>query len=98
MIHGLRTYRVQRADRQPLVDFMLEALRSQGCEIIYCSGADQAPFVITFETRTGERIGIVVYAFLATRTPTRNRPVDERSFQVKYGGKGGYGGQNLHEI
>lgn len=48
---------------------------------------NRAPFVLTFETATGERMGVVAYAFLATRTPTQNRPQDERSFQVKYGGK-----------
>jgi len=32
-------------------------------------------------------MGVVAYAFLATRTETKNRPKDERSFQPKYGGK-----------
>jgi hypothetical protein len=32
-------------------------------------------------------MGIVAYAFRATRTLTRNRPTDERSFQIKYGDK-----------
>jgi hypothetical protein len=73
--------------RKPLLDFMLEALRAQGCRIIFASEPDHAPFVFTFETRTGERFGVVAYAFLATRTPTTNRPADERSFQVKYSGK-----------
>jgi hypothetical protein len=66
---------------------MLEALQSQGCRIIYASEPNRAPFVITFETLTGERMGVIAYAFLATRTPTKNRPDDERSFQVKYGSK-----------
>jgi Methylase-associated X1 len=87
MFKGPRTYRVQRADREPLVRFMLEALEAQSCRIIFASEPTQAPFVITFETLSGERMGIVAYAFLATRTPTKNRPKDERSFQVKYGGK-----------
>jgi len=66
---------------------MLMALETQGCRIIHCSEPNCAPFVITFETPTGERFGVVAYAFLATRTPTTNRPADERSFQVKYGSK-----------
>jgi len=53
---------------------------------------------MTFETPTGERIGIVAYAFLANRTPTKNRPPDERSFQIKYGSKEAYEGENLHTL
>ncbi len=40
-------------------------------------------------------MGVIAYAFLATRTPTKNRPEDERSFQVKYGSKLE---KNLHAI
>ena len=86
MILGLRRYPVQRAARAPLVDFMLDSLRASGCAILYASDASQAPFVITFETPAGERMGIVAYAFLANEAPTKvNRPQDERSFQIKYG-------------
>ena len=98
MLQGLRTYRVRRAARQPLQDFMLNALREQGCRIIHSSDPSTAPFVITFELSTGERMGIVVYAFLATRTVTKNRPADERSFQVKYGSKADYFHRNSHRI
>jgi hypothetical protein len=95
MFKGPRTYRVQRAGREPLVRFMREALELRGCRVIYASEPDQAPFVFTFETPTGERIGVVAYAFTATRTPTKNRPPDERSFQIKYGSKLE---NNLHPI
>jgi restriction-modification system family protein len=98
MIAGFRKYAVSRGARQPLIDFMLGALCEQGCRIIYCSEANTAPFVITFELSTGERLGIVAYAFLATRTLTKNRPEDERSFQVKYGSKAGYYTRNTHRI
>src|SRR5687768_1216793 len=73
---------------------MEEALRSQGCRIIRSSPPTQAPFKITFETPQGERLGIVAYACLATFTPTKNRPADEHSFQLKYGTKDG----ELHEL
>jgi len=66
---------------------MVSALEASGCEILACSDEHTAPFVISFETAAGERMGIVAYAFLATRTPTKNRPEDERSFQIKYGSK-----------
>lgn len=98
MIQGLRTYSVRPSARAPLLKFMTDALQRQGCRIIYCSEPSVAPFVITFEMSTGERMGVVVYAFLAKRTPTRNRPVDERSFQIKYGGKKDYYDENSHDI
>jgi hypothetical protein len=89
MLAGLQTFNVDGAARKPLVDFMLSALQSAGCRILHCSGERTAPFVIAFETAAGERMGVVAYAFLANRTPTRNRPADERSFQIKYGSKAG---------
>ena len=95
MFKGPRLYRVQRADREPLVRFMIEALHVAGCRVLYASEPTTAPFVITFETPSGERLGVVAYAFLATRTPTLNRPIDERSFQVKYGKKLK---RNVHKI
>ena len=98
MIIGWRSYGVQKASRQPLVDFMLDGLRRAGCRILFVSDASQAPFLITFETRAGERMGLLAYAFLATRTPTRNRPPDERSFQLKYGSKSAYHDSNVHEL
>jgi hypothetical protein len=87
-------YGVQARDREPLIAFMISALKAEGCRIIHEPRPDEAPFRITLETPTGERLGIVAYAFLATFTPTKNRPADEHSFQVKYGSKDG----KLHEL
>ncbi|MEX0784315.1 MAG: hypothetical protein WD557_16865 [Dehalococcoidia bacterium] len=66
---------------------MTGALEDAGCRILYVGPATQAPFVITAEAPDGERLGILAYAFRATRTPTKNRPDNERSFQLKYGDK-----------
>ena len=55
----LRAYSVSRRHKEPLLRFMTEALRRQGCRIMYSSPAEQAPFRITFETPEGERMGIV---------------------------------------
>jgi len=77
---------------------MTGALVMAGCTIIHSSSPDRAPFVVAFETASGERMGIVAYAFLSTRTPTRNRPRDERSFQIKYGSKESYADGNAHEL
>jgi hypothetical protein len=95
MILGLRRYRVQRAARAPLVDFMVDSLRAAGCRILHTPDPGEAPFVITFETTAGERMGIVAYAFLANEAPTKvSRPDDERSFQIKYGPDD----KHLHEL
>lgn len=77
------------------MNFMLDSLRASGCRILHTPDPAEAPFVITFETATGERMGIVAYAFLANESPTKvNRPDDERSFQVKYGPDD----KQLHEL
>ena len=77
---------------------MTDALTASGCRILHSSPVDRAPFIVSFETPTGERMGIVAYAFLANRTPTNNRPSDERSFQIKYGSKASYADDNAHEL
>lgn len=77
---------------------MTSALIAAGCKIIHSSAPDRAPFVVAFETASRERMGIVAYAFLATRTPTKNRPPNERSFQIKYGSKESYAHNNAHEL
>lgn len=94
MTESPRLYSTSAKKREPLIRFMTDALRQSGCRIIYRSPPSEAPFRITFETPLGERMGIVAYAFLATFTPTKRRPTDEHSFQVKYGSKDG----ELHEI
>lgn len=80
-----RTYSVSRRDREPLLRFVLEALSEQGCRILRASDPGLAPFRISFETPSGERMGVICYAFLANQKLTKNRPVDERRLQVKYG-------------
>ena len=82
-----RLYGVSPSDRAPLIAFMVNALRSAGCQILHQSPPNRAPFRITFEAPDGERLGIVAYAFLANDKPTKNRPEDEHRFQVKYGKK-----------
>lgn len=90
----LRLYSVSDRDKRPLLDFIHGALRASGARVLWSSDASQAPFRISFETATGERAGIIAYAFLANSTLTRNRPTDEHRFQVKYGKKDG----RLHRL
>lgn len=87
MSESPRTYKVQARDREPLVAFMLEALRDGGCRLIEEPKPDSAPFRILFELPNGERMGIVAYAFFANQALTKNRPADEYRFQLKYGTK-----------
>jgi hypothetical protein len=91
----VKTYRVSATDRRPLIEFMTTSLKESGCRLIYVSPVNEAPFKITFETQAGERLGIVVYAFLANSKPTKNRPKDEHRFQMKYGSKKD---GSLHEL
>lgn len=88
------TYPVNARDRGPLIEWITSALEGSGCRVIHRSPANYAPFRVTFETQTGERLGVVAYAFLANAKPTKNRPRDEHRFQVKYGSKDG----RLHSI
>jgi hypothetical protein len=89
-----RLYSVSARDKAPLVGFIRDALESCGCRMLHVPEPNAAPFRFTFETREGERMGVIVYAFLANSAPTRNRPPDEHRFQVKYGTKD----NELHEI
>ena len=95
MLADFPSYRVQPAARKPLLEFVTRSLEAARCRIIKLSSPNIAPFVVSWETAAGERMGAVLYAFLATRTPTKNRPSDERSFQIKYGGKAD---DNTHNI
>lgn len=78
-------YKVSRAKRQGLVDFITDALESQGCRLLYRPDPGVAPYRFTFELPSGERMGIMAYAFFANSKVTKNRPGDEHRFQVKYG-------------
>ena len=80
-------YGVSPRHREPLLQFLHDALAASGCRVIHSSSAGYAPFRLSFETAAGERLGIIAYAFFANQRLTRNRPGDEYRFQLKYGGK-----------
>ena len=84
-----RIYRVSAKSKQPLLNFMTQALEAEGCRIIFCGPPNEAPFRVSFETPEGERMGIMAYAFLANQVVTNKRPEDEHRFQVKYGSRDG---------
>lgn len=89
-----KKYAVRPHAKRPLLAFIHEALVSQGCTIIKSTGPNEEPFRISFKTSSGERLGIVCYAFLANNRLTKKRPRDEHRFQVKLGSKDG----KLHDI
>src|SRR3546814_14614004 len=80
-------YSVSRVDKEPLLAFVVKALRMRDCSIVYASEPNRAPFYIVFDTPSGERQGLLVYAFFANSRLTANRPRDEHRFQIKYGSK-----------
>lgn len=81
-----KSYTVRRSDKEPLLNFVLEALSSRGCRVIYASPSNRAPFYVVFDTPKEERHGVLIYAFFANANLTKNRPADEHRFQIKYGG------------
>lgn len=81
-----KTYSVSRFDKGPLLAFVLRALEMRDCRILHASEPNRAPFYIVFDTPSGERQGILVYAFFANSNLIKNRPADEHRFQIKYGG------------
>ena len=96
MVESYREYKVLAKDRQPLVDFMANALAACGCTDIKARPATAAPFKLSFNAPSGRRMGIVAYAFYANCKKTTNRPDDECRFQIKYGSE--FGPNDLHEI
>jgi hypothetical protein len=89
-----RTYRVLSRDQAPLLSFILNALEAAGCQIIHRPSAETAPLLITYQALSGERAGIVGYAFLANAQAVRNRPPEKYRFQLKYGSND----RRLHQL
>lgn len=81
-----KVYSVSARDKEPLLQFIREALEARGCTIQHASAANRAPFHLVLDLPGGERLSVLVYAFLANSKATRNRPADEHRFQIKYGG------------
>ena len=80
------SYSVSRAEKEPLLHFITQALEMRQCRVIHASNSGRAPFYIVFETPAGERHGLLAYAFFANSKVIKNRPEDEHRFQIKYGG------------
>lgn len=81
-----KVYSVSARDKAPLLDFIRGALEARGCKLHHVGPANRAPFHIVLDLPGGERMSVLVYAFFANSEPTKNRPLDEHRFQIKYGG------------
>ena len=77
---------MQEHNKAPLLDFIVAALEMRGCNVIHKSSPSRAPFYIVFETHPGERHAVLAYAFFSNHRVTKERPLDEHRFQIKYGG------------
>ena len=73
---------------------MLNALENGRCQIIHRPSPETAPFRITYQAPSGERAGIVAYAFLASAKASRNQPGAKHRFQATYG----TGDKRVHEL
>src|SRR5665213_3396099 len=82
-----KTYSVSAAEKSLLLKFIVDGLEERGCRIVSTSPSDRAPFYIVFDSPSGERHGVLAYAFRANSKLTTNRPPDEHRFQIKYGGE-----------
>lgn len=80
-----KVYSVSAHDKEPLLQFVREALEQRGCTVVNVAPASRAPFHIVFDLPGGERMSVLAYAFLANTKVTKNRPADEHRFQIKYG-------------
>lgn len=80
------TYRVD-AERGQVVAFLEAAVEASGGRVVYCSFRSEqlAPVYLSAEDGEGQRYGMVIYPFTATKRSTRNRPDDEHRAQIRFG-------------
>jgi hypothetical protein len=79
-------YSVSAGHKAPLLQFIREALEARGCTIRHVGPSNRAPVHMVLDMPGGERLSVLIYAFLANAKVTKNRPTDEHRFQIKYGG------------
>lgn len=80
-----RVYRVHgRSDQR---DYLLDAVRRAGGEVLYASGAERAPVFLGVQGRGDERLGVLCYPFRCNEPPIGGRDPDEHRLQVRYGGE-----------
>lgn len=75
----------ERVRRQPVHEFLEDAVRASGGSVLFSSGNRTAPLFLAVEDAHGARYGIVAYAFLMNEERTLNRPTNENRGQIRYG-------------
>jgi hypothetical protein len=78
-----RVYRV--SGRGDLHEFLLDAVRLSGGEVLYASDPNRVPVYLGVDAGNAQRLGLMIYPFRMTRRETRNRPGDEVRGQLRYG-------------
>jgi hypothetical protein len=87
-----RVYRV--SGKRELHEFLLDAVRSAGGEILYSTASTRAPVYLTVEAggrNRSETTGILVYPFRCNPPPIKGRPKDEHRVQIRYGAEDTWG-------
>lgn len=87
-----RVYRVIK--RQDIHDYLVEAVKRSGGEVLYASAADRAPLYLGVQTPAGDRLGLLIYHFRMTDRDTLNRPAEEVRGQIRYGGQESWTGEH----
>jgi hypothetical protein len=80
--------------RKELHEFILAAIVMSGGQVLYSSRSDQAPMYFGVQTPSGERIGVLIYPFLANQKVTGGRPADEHRLQMRYNNREVWDGHN----
>jgi hypothetical protein len=81
-----KVYPCSARDKEPLIQFIREALEKRGCDVQQAGPANRAPFHFVISLPGREKLSVLAYVFRANSKVTKNRPTDEHRFQVKYGG------------
>ena len=79
----MKRYAVVR--REAIVAKIEQALVAGGARITKAANPRIAPFEFGIQTKSGEALELVCYAFTANQYRQGGRPADEHRFQVKYG-------------
>lgn len=76
-------YRVH--GRGDAYDFLVEAVRRSGGEVLYESDPRRAPFFLGVQGAGDERLGVLSYPFRCNPPPIKGRAPDEHRLQIRYG-------------
>jgi hypothetical protein len=81
-----KIYRISTS-RSAVIGVLRRAVDASGGRVLSCSFPEEkvAPVFMGAEDGDGHRFGLLVYPFTTTDNVIKNRPADERRFQIRYG-------------